>query len=470
MSNSRSNKHTRPCNRLQSVRQKLGPVEYRPISQLKPYARNPRRHPERQLVKLTASILDFGFIVPVLLAGDGELIGGEARVEAARRAGLTHVPTICIEYLSPAQVKAFRLVENRLSELGEWDVELLAAELEEILVLDEVAIEVLGWETAEIDVMLDSADCGNAGQPDPADEAIEPPSAPVSRISDLWLLGSHRLLCGSSLDAACWERLLAGEKARMSFSDPPYNVSVTKHVCGLGKIKHAEFAMASGEMSQAEFTTFLTDALKRMADYCDDGAVLDVCMDWRHLFELLTAARAVDLTPINLCVWQKRNGGMGSLYRSQHELVLILKKGKVPHTNNVELGKHGRYRTNIWNYAGVNSFGRTRMTDLADHPTVKPVALVADAIRDVTNPGDIVIDAFVGSGTTLLAAERTRRRGYGIELEPRYIDVAIRRWQAMTGREAVLDATGDTFAETAEARFAQAAALAEPDESLPEAA
>lgn len=261
-----------------------------------------------------------------------------------------------------------------------------------------------------------------------------------------------------------------GAVAAMAFTDPPYNVAVNGHICGLGKVKHSEFAMASGEMSEGEFTAFLTDFLAAAAEQVRDGAVLAVCMDWRHLFELQTAARAVGLTLLNMCVWNKSNGGMGSLYRSKHELVLILKKGKAPHTNNVELGKHGRYRTNVWDYAGVNSFGRTRMTDLADHPTVKPVALVADAIRDVTNAGDIVVDAFVGSGTTLLAAERTRRRAYGIELEPRYIDVAIRRWQAMTGLEAVLDATGETYDVTAEARFAQAATLAESDESLPEAA
>jgi DNA modification methylase len=238
-----------------------------------------------------------------------------------------------------------------------------------------------------------------------------------------------------------------GDIGAMVFTDAPYNVPVSGHVCGLGKVQHAEFAMASGELSKAEFTAFLGEAIKQLTANVRDGAVLDLCMDWRHLPELLSALEANDLSLLNLCVWNKNNGGMGSLYRSKHELVLIAKKGNTPHTNNVELGRHGRYRTNVWDYAGVNSFGKGRMTDLADHPTVKPVALVADAIRDVTRPGEIVLDAFMGSGTTILAAERTKRLAFGIEIEPAYIDVAIRRWAAMTGEQAVLAETGETFAE-----------------------
>jgi len=460
--------HSR-CKPLQpTLPPQLGPIEYRAVAELKPYARNARRHPEKQLVKLAASITEFGFMVPALITSNGEVIAGEARLEAAKRAGLDTIPVICIDHLKPAQIKGYRLADNRLAELAEWDIDILASEIEELVAVDEMAIEVIGWEMGEIDILLDGS--GSDAASDPADEEVEFPERPASRSGDLWLLGKHRLLCSSSLEKSSWERLMDGAVAAMAFTDPPYNVAVNGHICGLGKVKHSEFAMASGEMSEGEFTAFLTDFLAAAAEQVRDGAVLAVCMDWRHLFELQTAARAVGLTLLNMCVWNKSNGGMGSLYRSKHELVLILKKGKAPHTNNVELGKHGRYRTNVWDYAGVNSFGRTRMTDLADHPTVKPVALVADAIRDVTNAGDIVVDAFVGSGTTLLAAERTRRRAYGIELEPRYIDVAIRRWQAMTGLEAVLDATGETYDVTAEARFAQAATLAESDESLPEAA
>jgi len=236
-----------------------------------------------------------------------------------------------------------------------------------------------------------------------------------------------------------------GRVGAMAFTDAPYNVPIGGHVSGLGKVKHAEFAMASGEMSRPEFIAFLSTAIKHLITNVQDGAVLDLCIDWRHLAEILSAIEANELALLNLCVWNKRNGGMGSLYRSKHELILIAKKGTAPHTNNVELGKHGRYRTNVWDYAGVNSFGKGRTADLADHPTVKPVALVADAIRDVTRPGEIVLDAFMGSGTTILAAERTKRLAYGIEIEPGYVDVAIRRWSAVTGEKAVLARTGETF-------------------------
>ena len=250
-----------------------------------------------------------------------------------------------------------------------------------------------------------------------------------------------------------------GCAAAMAFTDPPYNVPVSGHVCGLGKVQHAEFAMASGEMSKPDFAAFLQGAIEQLVANVREGAVLDLCMDWRHLPELLSAIEGNDLALLNLCVWNKNNGGMGSLYRSKHELVLIAKKGKAAHTNNIELGKHGRYRTNVWDYAGVSSFGKDRMADLADHPTVKPVALVADAIRDVTRPGEIVLDAFMGSGTTILAAERTKRRAYGIEIEPAYVDVAIRRWSAMTGEEAVLAETGETFAEVVSRRSRDGASL-----------
>jgi hypothetical protein len=319
---------------------------------------------------------------------------------------------------------------------------------------------VLGWGTAEIDVICEVPVAQEAAASDPADAAVELPVTPVTQVGDLWLLGKHRALCGSSLNDTHWQRLMAGATASMSINDPPFNVKITGHVCGLGATQHAEFAMASGEMSKSEFTGFLTDFLRLVSKRCQDGAVIDVFMDWRSISELNQALTAAGLTILNLCVWNKGNGGMGSLYRSKHELVYIAKKGKAPHRNNVELGKHGRYRTNVWDYAGVNSFGANRMKDLADHPTVKPTALIADAIRDVTAHGDIVIDAFLGSGTLCLAAERTGRVAYGIEIEPRYVDVTIRRWETLTGLQAVLEQTGETFAEVAVRR---GDAAAEPD-------
>lgn len=444
-------------NQMRAIDNRFGPICYRPIDSMTSYERALRKHPERQLAKLAASITEFGFVIPVLIEEAGVIIAGEARVLAARRLGMSEVPVIVAEQWSKAQVRAYRLADNRLAELASWDEEALAIELAAIIELDEVEIELLGWDTGEIDLILEGVASADSA-PDPADEQLEPPVVPVSQAGNLWLLGKHRLLCDSSLDPASWSILMDGEVAAMCFADAPYNVPVTGHVCGLGKVKHAEFAMASGEMSRSQFTQFLSEFLGAMLPHLKDGAVLDLCMDWRHLGELTAATDANSLSQLNLCVWNKTNGGMGSLYRSKHELVVIAKKGKAPHTNNVELGRHGRYRTNVWDYAGVNTFSKSRMTDLSDHPTVKPIALVADAIRDVSHPGEIVLDGFMGSGTTILAAERTMRRGYGIEIDPAYVDVAIRRWQQMAGEEAVLASTGQTFAEVMDER----------NESLPE--
>lgn len=431
---------------------RLGPINYRDPAELTPYPGNPRKHPQKQIVKLKASIEEFGFVAPVMITPKNEIIAGEACVEAARSLGLAQIPTITIEHLSPTKVRALRLAFNRLAELSDWNTELLAIEIEEILLEPDIHIEAMGWETGEIDALLSISDADPASKIDPADEIIDPPTMPISRTGDVWVLGQHRLLCGSSLESASWDVLMSGKVARMAFTDAPYNVPISGHVSGLGKVKHAEFAMASGEMTKAEFTAFIKTFLEQMTAHLSDGAITFSCIDWRHIFEMLDAGNQVGLQLLNLCVWNKRSGGMGSLFRSKYELVLVFKKGKAPHTNNVELGKHGRYRTNVWDYAGVNTFGAGRMDDLKDHPTVKPIALVADAIRDVSHHGDIVLDAFMGSGTTILAAERAGRIAYGIEIEPGYVDVAIRRWEKMTGKQAVLESTGQTFAQVAAER------------------
>ena len=421
-------------------------VEYRDPKVLKPYDRNARTHSKKQIRQIADSIEEFGFTNPVLIDGTGRIIAGHGRVAAARLLGIDEVPTIRLENMSEVEIRAYVIADNRLAELADWDDEILAIELQALVELD-FDVEVTGFETAEIDLLIDGLDApGSVDEADRIPELDETAPA-VSRLGDLWRLGRHRLLCGDATKSQSFERLMAGERAQMVFTDPPYNVPIDGHVCGLGRIRHAEFAMASGEMSEAEFTGFLETVLGHLAAHSADGALHFVCMDWRHVYELLSASRETYGEMKNLCVWAKTNAGMGSLYRSQHELVFVFKNGSAPHVNNVELGRHGRYRTNVWQYAGVNALGADRDDELAMHPTVKPVALVADAIRDCSRRGDIVLDAFGGSGTTLIAAERAGRRGYAIEIDPLYVDVTLERFRATFGEEPVHEASGLTFSE-----------------------
>jgi DNA modification methylase len=326
----------------------------------------------------------------------------------------------------------------------------------ELKYLDELALDfdvtITGFETAEVDLLIGELE---AGQPtDQADElpAVDAAAAAVSRLGDLWLLGKHRLLCADATQAASFERLLNGTRAEIVFADPPYNVPIDGYVCGTGAIRHREFAMAAGEMSEAEFTAFLKTSFRHLADHTVDGSIHFICMDWRHISELLAAGREVYTELKNLCVWNKDNGGLGSLYRSQHELVFVFKRGTAAHINNVQLGRFARNRTNVWNYPGANSLHRGRLDDLAMHPTVKPVAMVADAIRDCSNRDGIVLDSFAGSGTTLIAAHKTGRRGYLIELDPLYIDVTVKRFEQLTGETAIHAETGCSFDEMREQR------------------
>ena len=357
--------------------------------------------------------------------------------------------------LDTEHLTVYVIADNRLAECAGWDRELLALELQGLAEIDlDFDLEVTGFETAEIDLLIGPE--AESEESDPADEAprLYPEAPTVSRPGDLWEIGPHRLLCGNALDAAAYDRLLGARKARMVFIDPPYNVPIEGHVSGLGRKQHGAFAMACGEMSEAEFTTFLEKALGHHAAHSIDGALHFVCMDWRHMGELLAAGRSLYREYKNCCVWVKTNAGMGSLYRSQHELVFVFKVGTAPHVNNVALGRHGRTRTNVWRYAGVTSFGPGRDEALAMHPTVKPLRMVGDAILDATRRGDRVLDGFAGSGTTLLAAERTGRVGCGLEIDPRYVDVALRRLEEHTELEAVHAESGRTLAEVAAARAA----------------
>lgn len=424
-------------------------IEHRLPGELKPYGRNARTHSPKQIAQIAASIKAFGFNNPVLIDRQSTIIAGHGRVEAAKLLGLATVPAIRLEHLSEAEKRAYILADNRLAEKAGWDREILAIELQHLIELEvDFDIAVTGFELPEIDVLIDGLETKSA-KADPADlvPAVEGPA--VTRSGDLWHIGPHRLICGDATAPDTYAQLLAGERAQMVFTDPPYNVPINGHVSGLGSAQHREFAMASGEMSEAQFTLFLSKVFANLVEASVDGAIHDICMDWRHMGEVLAAARGRYAELKNVCVWAKTNGGMGSLYRSQHELVFVFKAGTAPHINNVELGRHGRYRTNVWTYAGANAFSATRDDDLAMHPTVKPVALVADAILDCSHRKGIVLDAFAGSGTTLVAAHKTGRRGFGIELDPRYCDVILRRLTKVAKTEPLLIETGQSFSEVA---------------------
>ncbi len=430
-------------------------ITHQSFAALRPRATNPRTHSKKQIRQIAASIERFGFTNPILIDRAGGIIAGHGRVEAAKLLGLESVPTICLEDLTDAEIRAYVIADNKLAENAGWDRELLAIEFQGLLELDlDFDVTISGFETPEIDILIGELD--EVEEEDPADEVPElADGPPVTRLGDLWLIGKHRLICGDATDPDAYVRLLDGGEAQMIFTDPPYNVPIEGHVSGLGRIKHREFIKGSGEMSEAEFTDFLTNVFRHLTTASADGSIHFVCMDWRHLGEVLAAGKPSYSELKNLCVFAKTNGGMGSLYRSQHELVFVFKAGTAPHINNVELGKHGRNRTNIWSYPGINSFGKDRNAELALHPTVKPVALVADAILDCSKRGGIVLDAFSGIGTTLVAAEKTGRRGYGIELDPRYCDVIIRRLAAAAQIQAIHAGSGRPFAEIEQKRSAE---------------
>ena len=418
-------------------------------AELRPHARNARTHSPKQIAEIAASIKAFGFNNPVLIDKDNGIVAGHGRVEAAKLLGLATVPTIRLEHLSDAQKRAYILADNKLAEKAGWDREILAIELQNLMEIElDFDISATGFEMPEIDVLIEGLE-GKPAKADPADEVPVVEGPAVTRLGDIWQIGPHRLICGDATEIETYTRLLAGETAQLVFTDPPYNVKIDGHVSGLGAFRHREFAMASGEMTEAEFTTFLGRVFDNLVAASTDGAIHFICMDWRHMGEALAAARGRYADLKNLCVGAKTNGGMGSLYRSQHELLFVFKVGTATHINNVELGKHGRYRTNVWSYTGANVFSATRADDLAMHPTVKPVAMVADAILDCSARKGIVLDAFAGSGTTLVAAHKTGRRGYGIELDPLYCDVILKRLTRIAKIEPVLLDTGQPFAEVA---------------------
>jgi DNA modification methylase len=427
-------------------------VEMVPIGKLTANKANARTHPQKQIRQIAHSIQRFGFNNPILIDDEGQILAGQGRVDALKLMGLTDIPTLRLSHLTAAEKRAYVLADNKLAELAGWDHEILAIELQNLIDLD-FEVELTGFAAAEIDLVLDDADDARRDAAGPEDDVPELLRGPtVTQFGDLWLLDKHRILCGDARHNNAYELLLAGEKAEFVFTDPPYNVPIDGHVCGQGNIRHREFKMASGEMSPDDFTDFLTSGFRCLVAHTVGGSIHDICMDWRHITEMMQAGRTVYSELKNLCVWTKTNAGMGTFYRSQHELIFVWKSGDNPHINNFELGQHGRSRTNVWSYAGISTMRPGRLEELAMHPTVKPVALVADAIKDCSRRNGLVLDPFAGSGTILIAAERTGRRARAMEIDPAYVDVAIQRWQSFAGKSATLAKTGQTFEEIEEQR------------------
>jgi DNA modification methylase len=425
-------------------------IVWRATSSLKPFPKNPRRHPEAQIAALMKSISRF-WTIPILIDETGTVLAGHLRLEVAKRLGMTEVPTIMIVGLSESEKRAVVIADNRLPEQAIWDFDLLREHFSELIDVD-FDVELSGFSTGEIDLILDSSSALDAT--DAADDvsgfALDGPA--ISKLGDIWQLGLHHVFCGNALERRSYERLLQGDVAQMVVTDTPYNVPIAGHAMGRGKIRHRDFKQAAGEMSPAEFTSFLDQFIRQAIAFSRDGSIHYIFMDWRHLPELLSAARPLYTEWKNLLVWSKNNAGQGSFYRSKHELIAVFKNGTAPHINNFGLGAKGRYRTNVLDYPGVNSLHPARRGDLALHPTVKPVALIADLIRDCSKRNGIILDPFGGSGTTILAAERTGRIARLIELDPLYVDVTVRRWERAFGVPARHAASGSSFEQVATER------------------
>lgn len=421
------------------------------LADLRPSPHRTRITTPEQLERVVNAIKALGFSQPILTRGN-EIIDGHVRVEAAKRLGLDTVPSIDCGHLTDKECRELALASNRVAELGEWDLDRLRIEFQELIELDS-DVMVTGFSSEDQDIiLLDPMDPSGEGDDDQDD--IPDVGDPVTQAGDLWLADAHRIICGDSREQQTYGALMGDECAHAVLSDPPYNVRIQGNVSGLGKNVHDEFAMASGELNEAEWQQFLDTVIANLATWVVAGAVLFLFMDWRSIHRLYAAGATAKLKVINLVVWYKESGGMGALYRSTHELVAVFCRGDKPHTNNVELGRHGRDRCNVWCAPGANRRGSSANETIALHATRKPVEICVDAILDVTAKGQIVLDAFLGSGTTLVAAEQTGRRCFAIEYEPRFVDVAIHRWARLTGGEAVLQETGETYAQVRARRFA----------------
>lgn len=397
-----------------------------------------RKHSKKQLQKLKNAINKVGYVNPILLDEKYNILAGELRLFAAKELEFTQIPAIILENLTPEEIEAIRILDNRIAEDGEWNFENLKDEIEKLMKFD-ITFEDLGFDTVDYDeiFLIKNSGENKVHNTDKEDESWLDANIPTKvKIGDLWRLGDHFIFCGDSLNDKSFEILMQGELAQIVVTDPPYNCKIKGHVCGLGKTQHEEFAMASGEMTDSEFVEFILKFMQNLVKFSCDGSLSYIFMDWVGVNLLLTQGKKYYSELKNIAVWNKKVGGMGAMYRSQHEMVPIFKSGKAKHQNHIQLGKNGRYRTNVWDYSGVRATNPTSLELLKLHPTIKPVAMLHDILLDSSSKNDIVLDCFGGSGSTLLAAERCKRRARLIEINPRYVDVSIYRWEKETGKTA----------------------------------
>ena len=435
-------------NERQETRSSRLTIQQRPVGTLRLDPLNPREHSKKQIAQIAESIRAFGFNVPVLLDDDNKIVAGHGRVLACQLLGITEVPTICLGHLSPEQIRAFIIADNKLTENSTWNEILLGEQLKSLSEIDlNFSLEATGFEMGEIDILIEGlSQPGDSAQDDPADVLPDQSEILVSAPGDMWQLGKHRVLCGDALDPDSYDRLMTQRRAAVVFTDPAYKVPAGRHASGLGEKQQGEFATACGETSRAEFADFFGKVCERLVSTSRDGAIHFLCIGWRHVGELLAAGKEAYDELKNICVWMKDSAGAGSLYRNQHQLILVFKQKGQSHRKNVQLGQLGRRRSDVWQYPGANSFSRAPAEgNLDPHPTGKPVALVVDAILDCSSRGDIVLDPFLASGTTVIAAERTGRICYGIEMDPACVDTAVRRWQRFTGMRALHGESGRSF-------------------------
>lgn len=425
-------------------------VEIIPISELKIPPRLLRQLGEEDVREVANSMQAYRVCHPALIGNNNEVIDGVSRIKAAERLGLRDYPCVRLEHLSKAEQRAFRIAANRIGARRPYDLPELKLELEDLM-LEQQPIELLGFSTIELDCILLPDEPATLQDSEEEMQADGEDTPAVTRAGDLWQLGRHLLLCGDAKDPASYARLMGDARAQLAMTDPPYGVAVRNIV----STRHRDFLEGGGGTTQADFENLITASFTQMRDYLVRGGMLLSFMDYKHVADLINIGKSLGMELLNLITWVKPQGGMGGLWRSQSEFVVALKR-LGDHKNNIRLGRYGRDRTNVWQVAGAGTPGTEARQLLKEgHPTPKPIDMLVDAILDVTDRGDIVLDPFAGSGSTLIAAEETDRSARGIELDPIYCDLIIRRWEARTGQQAVLADTGDRFCVVAELRVAE---------------